>query len=359
MRDKLLNEIMMVLISSGVNTGNIKSRLVLLLDNYEITDRCTEISVLEEDDFEKYLKLFLVNKRVAGRTERTLKQYKAELTRFFRTVSKSPINITSDDIKIYLATKEVKDGASKVYQKNILRVISSFFQWMVREEIITKNPMNKVDEVKVPKTKKDAFSEIQLEQLRFAIGDDIRLRCIFEILVSTWCRVSELTQIKLKDFSETFDSVLVHGKGEKERICYLNAKARITLERYLSERSDESEYLFAKCSISVIGDDGIFSKTCKNLNIKPKEWWKHKELVSCEHIDKSVIESSLRKLGKKVGIEKTHPHRFRRTGATMALRKGMPIEQVSKLLGHESIETTQIYLDVSEQELAQAHKKYA
>lgn len=118
MRNKLLNEIMMALVSSGVETGNIKSRLILLLDNYEITDRCTEISVIEEeDDFEKYLKLFLVNKRVAGRTERTLKHYKAELTRFFREMSKSPLNITSDDIKIYLATKEVRDGASKVYQK--------------------------------------------------------------------------------------------------------------------------------------------------------------------------------------------------------------------------------------------------
>lgn len=359
MRNKLLNEIMMTLISSGVDTDNIKSRLILLLDNYEITDKCTEISVIEEDNFEKYLKLFLVNKRVAGRTERTLKHYKAELTRFFREVSKSPLNITSDDIKIYLATKEVRDGASKVYQKNTLRVISSFFQWLVREEIITKNPMNKVDEIKIPKTKKDAFSEIQLEQLRFAIGDDIRLRCIFEMLVSTWCRVSELAQIKLKDFSEAYDSVLVHGKGEKERICYLNAKTKIILERYLSERNDENEYLFTKCSISVISDDGTFSKKCKKLNIKPKEWWKHKEMVSCGHIDKSVIESSVRNLGKKAGIEKTHPHRFRRTGATMALRRGMPIEQVSKLLGHESIETTQIYLDVSEQELAQAHKKYA
>lgn len=350
---------MMALVSSGVDTGNIKSRLILLLDNYEITDRCTEISVIEEEDFEKYLKLFLINKRVAGRTEMTIKHYKAELTRFFSTVSKSPINITSDDIKIYLATKEVRDGASKVYQKNILRVISSFFQWLVREEIITKNPMNKVDEIKIPKTKKDAFSEIQLEQLRFAIGDDIRLRCIFEMLVSTWCRVSELAQIKLKDFSKTYDSVLVHGKGEKERICYLNAKTRIILEKYLSERNDESEYLLTKCNISVVGNNGIFSKTCKELNIKPKEWWKHKGLVSCEHIDKSSIESSVRNLGKKAGIEKTHPHRFRRTGATMALRRGMPIEQVSKLLGHESIETTQIYLDVSEQELAQAHKKYA
>lgn len=358
MKDKLLNEIMMALVSSGVDIGNIKSRLILILDNYEITDRCTEISVIEEDDSEKYLRLFLVNKRVAGRTERTLKQYKAELTRFLAEVSKSPLNITSDDIKIYLATKEVRDGASKVYQKNILRVVSSFFQWMIREEFITKNPMNKVDEIKTPKTKKEAFSEIQIEQLRAKVGDDIRLLCIFEMLVSTWCRVSELAQIKVKDFSEAYGSVLVHGKGEKERICYLNAKTRIILERYLSERNDANEYLFPKCNISVTSDKGTFSKACKNLNIKPREWWKYKELVSCEHIDKSTIESHIRKLGRKAGIEKTHPHRFRRTGATMALRRGMPIEQVSKLLGHESIETTQIYLDVSEQELEQAHKKY-
>lgn len=134
MRDKLMEEITMLLISSGIETDMIKSRLTIILNNYEITSRCTDVAVVNEDDITHYLKLFLISKRVSGRTERTISHYKAELKRFFSEVQKSPLEITSDDIKLYLATKEVRDNASKVYQKNIMRVISSFYQWMIKEE---------------------------------------------------------------------------------------------------------------------------------------------------------------------------------------------------------------------------------
>lgn len=352
-----MEEITMLLMSSGVDVEPLKSRLIILLDKYDVDSRCTEVAVVNEDDITKYIRLFLISKRVSGRTDRTIKHYKAELERFFREVQKSPLDVTSDDIKLYLATKEVRDGSSKVYQKNILRVISSFYQWMVKEEHLLKNPMNKVDEIKVPKVKKDAYTESQIEQLRFAIGDDIRLMCIFELLLSTWCRVSELAQIKLSDISENKETVLVHGKGSKDRICYINAKAKICLQRYCKERTDNNEYLFPNCSIAV-GTGKYISSECKKRKLKPHDWWKSKDLVGTSHLDKGVIEKCVRNLGKKAGIEKVHPHRFRRTGATFALRRGMPIEQVSQLLGHESIETTQIYLDISEQELAQAHRKF-
>ena len=357
MRDKLLQEIIMMLIGSGVDADYLKSKLIIILDKYEVDSRCTEVAVVNEDDITKYVRLFLVNKRVAGRTERTICQYNAELRRFFGEIQKSPLMVTSDDIKMYLATKEVRDGASKVYQKNILRVISSFYQWMVREEYLVKNPMNKVDEIKIPKVKKEAFSEGQIEQLRFSIDDDVRLMCIFELLLSTWCRVSELAQIKLSDISEDKETILVHGKGSKDRICYINARAKICLQRYLTERADDNEYLFPNCRIAVNSSD-LISVECKKEKLKPKDWWKSKDLVGTGHIDKGTIESSVRKLGKRANVDKVHPHRFRRTGATFALRRGMPIEQVSKILGHESIETTQIYLDISEQDLALAHKKY-
>lgn len=353
-----MQEITMLLISSGIDAEVIRSRLTIILNEYEITSRNTEVAIVNEDDTTKYLRLFLISKRVSGRTERTIKHYKSELSRFFIETQKSPLDITSDDIKLYLATKEVRDNASKVYQKNMMRVISSFYQWMTKEEYILKNPMNKVDEIKVPKVKKEAFSENQIEQLRFEIGDDIRLMCIFELLLSTWCRVSELAQIKLRDLSESKDTVLVHGKGSKDRTCYINARAKIWLNKYLSERTDDNEYLFAQCRIGVNDSDETFSTACKRGKTKPKDWWKQENLVGEGHIDKSGIESMLRKLGKRANVENVHPHRFRRTGATFALRRGMPIEQVSKILGHESIETTQIYLDISEQELEQAHKKY-
>lgn len=358
MRDRLLNDISMLLMSIGIDRELIKNRLILILDKYEITSRCTEVAVVNEDDITKYLKLFLVNKRVSGRTERTIQHYKNELERFFREVQKSPVDITSDDIKLYLAMKEVRDKSSKVYQKNIMRVISSFYQWMVKEEYIIKNPMNKVDEIKIPKVKKDAFSEADIEKMRFAIKDDVRIMCMFELLLSTWCRVSELAQIKLKDISEEKDTVLVHGKGSKDRICYINARAKICLQRYLECRKDNNPYLFAKSIIKANEKGRYVQVECKKKGIAKREWWKAPELVGEGCIDKGSIESWIRRVGRKANVEKAHPHRFRRTGATLALRRGMPIEQVSKLLGHESIETTQIYLDISEQELAQAHKKF-
>ena len=358
MRDKLLEEIAMALVSEGIEINAVKAKLIIILNNYEIQQRCTEVAVVSEDDISKYIRLFLISKRVSGRTDRTIQHYKAELGRFFREVQKSPLEVTSDDIKLYLATKEVRDGAGKVYMKNMLRVISSFYQWMGKEEYILKNPMNKVDEIKTPKVKKEAFTENQIEQLRFAIGEDLRLMCIFELLLSTWCRVSEIAQIKISEISENRETVIVHGKGNKDRFCYINARAKIYLEKYLQERNDDNQYLFPQCKIAVNSGESI-STLCKNAKRTPKNWWQERDLVGTGHIDKGTIESRLRKLGRRAKVENVHPHRFRRTGATFALRKGMPIEQVSRLLGHESIETTQIYLDISEHELEQAHRKFA
>lgn len=357
MRDELMNKILCLLAEYDIDTEKLKSRLYMVLAEYEVETRHTEIAVVQEDDITKYLKLFLIGKRVSGRTERTIKYYKSELERFFGEVQKSPLEITSDDIKMYLAIKEVRDGVSKVYQKNITRVLGSFYAWMQREEHITRNPMNKVDEIKTPKKKKEAFTELQIEQIRLAASGDDRLLCIVEILLSTWCRVSELTQIKISEISEDGESIVIHGKGSKDRKCYLNAKARLQIKRYLSQRTDQNEYLFAGSNTKP-GGPRTFCVECKKAKQKPRDWWKVKELVGDGPIDKGTVEQQIRKLGRRAAVEHVHPHRFRRTGATFALRRGMPIEQVSKLLGHESIETTQIYLDISEQELQRAHEKY-
>lgn len=326
MRDKLLHELELLFMGTVADTEKLKSKLIIILNNYEISERCTDLAVVaDEDAITKFVKMFLINKRVSGRTERTLQHYQSELGRFFREVQKSPVDVTSNDIKMYLATKEIRDGVSKVTQKNSLRVISSFYQWMTKEEFVVKNPMNKVDDIKIPKIKKHAFTEIEIETLRAHITD-IRDKAILEILLSTWCRVSEIERMNLADICG--DHMEVIGKGQKSRIVYLNAKAQIAINAYLNTRHDASEALF-------VSKDEPHSRLLK-----------------------SQIETMMRFYGRECGIDKCHPHRFRRTGATFALRKGMPIELVSKILGHESIETTQIYLDISEQELATAHKKY-
>lgn len=326
MRDKLLNELLCIANDFGAPSEQLKSKLIIALDKYEVTQRTTEIAICSENDIEKYLKLFLLNKRVSGRTERTLIQYKTTLVRFFEEVRKSPLEITSDDIKLYLATKEIRDGVSKCYQNDILRVIGSFYTWMQREEYIARNPMNKVDKINIPKKRKKAFTEYEIEVMRNNLTT-LRDKALFEVLLSTWCRVSEVEGMNISDIKNG-DTIEVLGKGQKYRQVYFNPKAKLAIENYLASRTDKNDALFVSL-------DKPYSR-----------------------IKKSGIEILIRKLGRKSGVENSHPHRFRRTGATLALRKGMPIELVSKILGHESIETTQIYLDISEREVENAHRKY-
>lgn len=358
-RDDLMTKLKQILIEYGIPPDGLNAKLYLAMDPYEIQLRSTELVVADEETTEKYIKLFLVNKRVSGRTENTIRFYGLSLKMFFAECPKLPTEVTSDDIKRFFALKEIRDGNSRVYIKNLSRVLSSFYQWMQREEYITRNPFNKIDEIKLPKVKKSAFTEMQIELLRSNINaNDLRLALMFEIMLSTWCRVSELAGIKISDFSEDRESVLIHGKGQKDRICYMNAKAKIVLVQYMSYRDDNNPYLFPSCKYTATEKQAFSSGTKRLKKEELCNWWHYKEHIGDGHIDKSSIESKIRRLGKKAGVDNTHPHRFRRTGATFALRRGMPIEQVSKLLGHESIETTQIYLDISDRELEQSHKKY-
>lgn len=355
MRTQLENEINMLLMSQGFDTEDVRARLVLILNKYEITERCTEVAVLEEDAIEKYIKLFIVNKRIAGLSPRTLKYYSNTLHNFFRDCPKSPLDVTADDIKLYLAIKETQSNWSKCSLQNFTRVAGSFFGWMVNEDHISKSPMSKVSRVKIPKVKKKAFDEMEIEKLRQACKT-LKEKMTVELLLSTGCRVGEIVLIRIDEFSTNFESVIVHGKGAKDRIVYLNAKAQLAIMNYLNKKTDTSPYLYPKC-LCTVANRAQF-KNLKKLN--SYDWnLDRPDMVDVSGmIDVSVIEYMIRKLGKRAGVEKVHPHRFRRTCATMALRRGMPIEQVSKMLGHESIETTQIYLDLSEDELSRSHKKF-
>ena len=175
-------------------------------------------------------------------------------------------------------------------------------------------------------------------------------KLIIEVLLSTGCRVSELVNILITDIDG--ERVLVHGKGEKERYVYLNAKAMLAIESYMSQRRDRNPYLLPRMK-------SVREISHKRKKEEYKDLWKDPENICDEgHIDKGTVEQTTRRIAERAGVEKANPHKFRRTCATMALRRGMPIEQVSRMLGHEEIATTQIYLDLSEDELEQAHKKY-
>ena len=209
--------------------------------------------------------------------------------------------------------------------------------------------MAKVDMVKVQQKKKKAFEEIDIERLRDACRTE-REKALVELLLSTWCRVSEVAQIRIDEIND--GEILIHGKGQKDRVVYLNAKSKLALEKYLAQRKDLNPYLFARAKYAA--NDQERGKMRGN-----SYWYKDTKLVAEDgHMDSSTIETIIRKLGKRANVKNTHPHRFRRTGATYALRQGMPLTTVSKLLGHANISVTQIYLDISDAELEEAHRKY-
>lgn len=324
-KEELINSL--VLLAQNKGMEDIRYELYLILNDYEVQKATTELVVYQGDVNEQILKRYIMSKTVQGCTPRTIHVYKYELMRFSDFVNKPFTEVTSDDVKYYLATKRVRDKVSKATVAVTWRSLSAFYAWMTKEEIINKNIMLKVESIKKEKKKKKAFTEEDIEKIRDGCKND-RDRCLIEVMLSTWCRVTELSNMKISDIKED-GSVSVLGKGEKERTVYLNAKAKYQVEKYLDYRTDDEDWLFVTLD-------------------KP-----HNQLRP------SGMEIITRNIGKRVKVSNCHPHRFRRTGATFALRAGMNIEDVSRILGHESLETTQIYLDIDDKAVQLHHEKYS
>lgn len=332
---------------SREQAGIVHGVMQLEMAQYDVKKSSNEIIPYEGDVNEELVKKFIVCKRVAGRTERTLEFYYKEVSKALRRMQKPATEVTTDDVRLLFVRREMEDKVSKVTIDNERRALSSFYTWLRDEGIINQSPLRKIEAIKAPKVKKKAFTEIELEKIR-AAARTARETAIIEMLCSTGCRVTELVNIKIADIKE--DSVTIIGKGEKERTVYINAKALIAVKTYLDERKDDNEYLFPK-------GKWLWDEEA-TIQSRRKDWYKYSECVADGHQDIASIQGIVRKIGKRAGVENVHPHRFRRTCATMALRRGMPLEQVSMMLGHEQISTTQIYLDLDETELKAAHKKY-
>lgn len=333
---------------------DLKLKITMVLSKYSITEESTDLIVYEGDVNENMLKRFLMAKAAAGCSPRTLQYYKSSIKFFLERISKPYSDVSADDIRLFLATRTQIDRVSKTTANNERRCVSSFYGWLQKEEILLKNPMAKVDAIKVTKKRKPAFTQMDIEKMRYACQNSFQ-SALIEVLLSTWARVSEVAQIKLNEIDIEKGTVLVHGKGDKDRIVYLNDKAKLAVSHFLKDRHDNNPYLFPRCAYA-----GDVMKMCTGKQKRLQGLWytDSKFVEKNRHRDKSTIESDIRKIGKRAGVENAHPHRFRRTGATMALRNGMPLITVSKLLGHENIGTTQIYLDISDKELEQAHEKY-
>lgn len=309
------------------NVSDIKMIISMTLGKYDVSRTETALTVYEGDVNDLIIRRWLAAKLAKGCSPNTIRAYRSSVSNTLARIGKAYMDVTADDVRLYLAERIYKDKVSKTAANNERRNLSAFYFWLQKEEILLKNPMNKVDVIKETKKKKQAFTPMEIEKIRYACRS-ARETAIIEIMLSTWCRVSELAEIKMSDING--GSVIVHGKGDKYRACYLSAKAQLAASKYLQERRDANPYLFPKAK---------YAGNLKEFRIKkPSDlvnWYMDPEMVDeTEHSDKSAIETIVRNIGKRAEVQNTHPHRFRRTGATMALRSGMPLIQVSKLRYH-------------------------
>lgn len=343
-RDELADRI-----ADALSMDQGKHLILGIMAGYEITRKETAMIVYDGGQTEYLIKRFLVAKKVKGCTDRTCKLYGDNLRRAFSFMGKSPLQCDHTDIQAYIASLIMR-GCGKDYQQNNMRTLSSFYGWLTKEELIEKNIMLKIDPIKNKPKQKKAFTEMEVEKIRMGCKT-MRETALIEVLLSTGCRVHEAAKLQIEQCQQ--EEMTIIGKGEKMRTVFLNAKAQLAIQAYLMERKDDNPYLFPS-SINI----GRPANKSPGLKGNAK-WYIYPEQV-CEtgHCDNSVIEAIIRGIGRRAGVKQCHPHRFRRTCATMALRRGMDVTLVQRMLGHESLATTQRYLDIAEEDLKTAHKRY-
>ena len=298
-----------------------------LLNSLQDIDIIDNNNDLSEVDNLKLLKLFLSAKEVEGCSEKTILYYKSTIEKMLMKIKKQVYNINTDDLRKYLYDYKYGNKSSKTTIDNIRRIFSSFFAWLEEEDYIIKNPVRRIHRVKTGRVVKETLTDENLEVLRDNC-EEIRDLAIVELLISTGIRVGELVRLNINDVDFYERECIVFGKGESERVVYFDARTKIHLIEYLQSRVDENPALFVS-----------LNEPYNRLGI-------------------SGVETRLRELGKKCNINKVHPHKFRRTMATNAIDKGMPIEQVQRLLGHLQIDTTMQYAMVNQSNVKLAHRKF-
>ena len=296
-----------------------------LLDLDIIEQVTNEELVSQEND--ELLTAFLSAKKIEGCSAKTIKYYKSTINHLFDEIGKTTAEITTNDIRSYLAYYQEQKQSSKVTIDNMRRIFSSFFSWLEDEDYIVKSPVRRIHKVRTDTLVKEVINDECMELLRDNCTE-IRDLAMIDLLASTGMRVGELVQMNIDDVDFQERQCKVFGKGNKEREVYFNARAKIHLQQYISQREDDNPALFVS-----------FSSPHKRLSI-------------------SGVEVRLRTLGRRINLPKIHPHKFRRTLATMAIDKGMPIEQVQRLLGHVKIDTTLHYAMVNQNNVKLAHRRY-
>lgn len=326
MKVKLITEIMQAMLPHLDNAKlvQLKQTLEQTLSRYDVN----EINgSAEEGNDRDLIEKFISAKRIEGCSEKSLKYYRATIEALVSAVGKNVKSVLTEDLRTYLTEYQNKHQSSRVTIDNIRRILSSFFSWLEDEDYIIKSPVRRIHKVKTTKNVKDTFSDEDLEKMRDGC-DELRDLAMIDLLSSTGMRVGEMVLLNRADINFSERECVVLGKGSKERIVYFDAKAKLHLQQYLDSRTDDNPALFVSLR------------------------------APYERIKIGGIEHRFREMGKRLNIPKVHPHKFRRTLATVAIDKGMPIEQLQQLLGHQRIDTTLHYAMVKQSNVKAAHRKY-
>jgi integrase/recombinase XerD len=325
MKQKIMEDIVQQMLPYLDNAQLHKLQEVLehSLFEYEIAGRTIET----EDDSQELIDSFVYAKRIEGCSEKTLKYYRTTIEAMTEAIDKGVRHMQTDDLRAYLIGYQEQHGSSRVTIDNIRRILSSFFSWLEDEDHILKSPVRRIHKVKTATNIKETYTDEELEKMRDNCGE-LRDLAIVDMLASTGMRIGEMVLLNKADINFNERECVVFGKGDKERVVYFDARTKIHLQNYIDSRTDDEPALFV---------------TLREPHTR---------------ITIGGIESRLREFGKSLKIEKVHPHKFRRTLATMAIDKGMPIEQLQQLLGHKRIDTTLQYAMVKQSNVKQAHRKF-
>lgn len=299
-------------------------------NNLIISENPNNIDLNYQETNKILIKQFIKNKKLRGLSKKSLQYYESQLIKLSEWAIKSFIEMNSNDLKEYLLFFRELNNCSKVTLNNVRRILSSFWSWLEIEEKIIINPMKRIPHIKIPKYIHKAFTDEEVEVLRNYLYSQKSKRnvAIFELLLSSGLRLSELESLRIDDVNLVECEGLVMGKGGKERKFYFSERAKVCITDYLNSRVDNKEWLFVS------------------------------EMAPYNKFGSSGIGYMVRETGRRCGIENVHPHRFRRTMATRLVRKGMPIEQVSKLLGHSNLEVTMRYVETDNELLKLIHNKH-
>ena len=329
MNDEFVNDVLRDMLEYLDNGQAEQLRRVLKhnLSGYEIQRRTDSIDEDASAENARLTGAFLSAKRIEGCSEKSLSYYRKTIETMSEKIGKGITHITTNDLRSYLTGYQTERKSSKVTIDNIRRILSSFFSWLEDEDYILKSPVRRIHKVKTAVTIKETYTDEALETMRDHC-DSLRDLALIDMLASTGMRVGELVLLNRDDINFEERECVVFGKGSKERMVYFDARTKIHLQNYLAQRTDSNNALF--------------------VSLK----------APYERLQIGGVESRLRELGKRLSLPRVHPHKFRRTLATMAIDKGMPVEQLQRLLGHQRIDTTLQYAMVKQSNVKIAHRKY-